>query len=266
MGKNEFIFSLHEFRLIVENDKNKLSNEDFIKHQENMLTTSGIKQRKNDKITKEIRMKCEIMGKQGWAISPFWRPRQNETWYDTWFWMIYNGLEEKIVDYFLEKNNFLLKEINAFSRLAVGRYDWFTEAEYLFEEHRYTSCAMLLTAILEESIRRCPIEGWRGKVVPFFEKIISSKLEYYYNKNLEPLNRYIETVLLLPSIDGFLNSYFDSGYPFGKNKEDEEMREPLFLERNWLMHGMTKRNVIESDCVKLFNAICSLNYILQTLF
>jgi len=180
--------------------------------------------------------------------------------------LAYDNQAEKIVNYFLEENYSLLKNINGYSRLKVDRHDWFTEAEFLFEKHHYSSCAMLLTAILEESIRKCPIEGWFYKVIIFFDNAIHNKIEDYYNKNLEPLNKYLETVLLLPSIDGFIDQYFNSGYHFGKKEENRMKEEPPFLERNWLMHGLTKREVVESDCVKLFNVICSLHYILQTLF
>ena len=266
IDEKDYGFSLHEFRSIIKPNINNLSNKDFIKKQKKLLKLSGINQRLSNKKSNEIRIKCKFLGEKGWAISPYWRPRKNETWYDTWFWMAYDNMAEKITDYFLEDDYLLLKSINGYTRFEVDRYDWFTEAEILFEKHHYTSCAMLLTAILEESVRKCPIEGWFYKVTKFFDNAIHNKIEDYYNRNLEPLNRYIETVLLLPSIDGFIESYFNSGYHFGKNIENRNKKEPPFLERNWLMHGLTKREVIESDCVKLFNVICSLHYILQTLF
>ena len=145
--------------------------------------------------------------------------------------------------------------------MEVDRSDWFLEAENLFNKQYYTSCAMLLTAILEQSIRKCPIDTWRKKTTVFFKDAVNLTIEdYYNNKSIEPLSQYIETVLLLPSIDGFIKQYFDSGNPFQKGKE------PSFLERNWLMHGLTKRTITESDCVKLFNVICSLHYVLHTVF
>ncbi len=266
IDKKEYAFSLHQFRLIIGSNKENLSNEDFIKKQKKLLKLSGITQSLSNKKADDIRTKCKFLGEEGWVTSPFWCPRENETWYDTWFWIAYNNQTEKITDYFLENDYSLLKSINGYSRFKVDRHDWFVEAEILFEKHYYTSCAMLLTAILEESIRKCPVEGWLYKVTNFFDKAINNKIDDYYNRNLEPLNRYIETVILLPSIDGFIDNYFDSGYHFGKDKEGRNKEEPHFLERNWLMHGLSKRKVIESDCIKLFNVICSLNYILQTLF
>lgn len=266
INESDLVFSLHEFRLLFESKNNNLPHKDFVKKQKNLLKISGINQSLSNKRADEIRLKCKFLGEEGWAISPFWRPRGNETWYDTWFWMAYNNQSEEITNYFLENDYSLLKNINGYSRFEVERHDWFIEAENLFERHNYTSCAMLLTAILEESIRKCPIEKWAYKVICFYDNAIHKKIEDYYNRNLEPLNRYIETVILLPSIDGFINNYFNSGYHFGKDKENKNKEEPSFLERNWLMHGLTKREVVESDCVKLFNVICSLHYILKTLF
>ncbi|RCX07391.1 hypothetical protein DFR58_1548 [Anaerobacterium chartisolvens] len=266
VDEKEYVFSLHEFRMIFEYNNENLSNKDFIKKQKKLLKLSGIGQSLSNKKASEIRIKCKYLGEEGWVISPYWRPRENEKWYDTWFGLVFNNQSEKINDYFLENDYLLLKRINERTRYGVNRPDWFYEAEILFEKHYYTSCAMLLTAVLEESIRKSPIGGWFYKVTNFFDKAVHNKIEDYYNKNLEPLNRYIETVILLPAIDGFINNYFDSGYHFGKDKGNRDKEEPYFLERNWLMHGLTKRKVVEADCVKLFNVICSLDYILQTLF
>jgi hypothetical protein len=39
--------------------------------------------------------------------------------------------------------------------------------------------------------------------------------------------------------------------------------EPNYLERNWLMHGMTRRRITEVDCIKLFNAIEALAFLIE---
>ena len=253
---------------MIESDKRKLSNEDSIQQQKTLLETSELNIKLSNKTAKEIRSKCELLGEYGgWVISPYWHPRKDETWYDTWFWMLHDGVAENISNYFSENNYSLLKNINAFSRFKVSRYEWFCEAEELFIEKHFTSCAMLLTAILEESVRKCPIKEWRWQIDVFFKDAVLSKIKDYYNKELEPLNRYIETILLLPSLNGFIKKYFNSGIRFERDENNKDKRsEPSFLERNWLMHGMTKRDITENDCIKLFNAICSLHYLLQTLF
>lgn len=87
------------------------------------------------------------------------------------------------------------------------------------------------------------------------------RIEEIYNKEtIEPISRYIDTVLLLPSIDGFINTFFNSGLIFQNGIE------PQHLERNWLMHGMTDRDVTEEDCIKLFNANVTLCYLKTTIF
>ncbi len=54
--------------------------------------------------------------------------------------------------------------------------------------------------------------------------------------------------------------FHNSGYTFDKGIE------PSFIERNWLMHGMTDREVSEEDCIKLFKVNGSLRYVLHALF
>lgn len=255
--------SLQMFRLLFDSKYEKLTDNDYIKKQNNLLKISGINKDLNNKRAKEIRIKCKFLGENGWVISPYWIPDANETWYDTWFWLAFDGSCDKITDYFLRDDYALLKNINRYSFFEVDRCDWFKESEILFEQKHFTACAMLLTAILEQSIRKCPIIKWhrRISITEYYNQAIKNKVEDYYNNySIEPLCRYIETILILPSIDSFISDYFNSGNHF------DDGEEPDFLERNWLMHGLTKRTVTESDCIKLYNVICSLTYIMQTLF
>ena len=131
----------------------------------------------------------------------------------------------------------------------------------LFFEKYYLGCSMILTALFERGIRDCPIESWKQKVTKFYESAVVDRIEEIYNKEtIESISRYIDTVLLLPSIDGFINTFFNSGLIFQNGIE------PQHLERNWLMHGMTDRDVTEEDCIKLFNANVTLCYLKTTIF
>ncbi|GMK38520.1 hypothetical protein PCCS19_15740 [Paenibacillus sp. CCS19] len=253
--------SLHSFRVYIESKYNRVTDKNYIKVQKDLLKASGINPNLSNKKTDEIRIKCKLIGESGWVISPFWEPNKNETWYDTWFWIAFHGSSDSILDFFKQDNYYLLKNINGYSRFEVDRSDWFQEAEMLFEQGFYTSCAMLLSAIIDQSIRKSPIDSWkrRIKITDYFDKAVKSTVEdYYINKSIEPLSRYIETSLLLPSLDGFIQRYFNGKYTFEKKVE------PNYLERNWLMHGETRRVVSEADCIKLFNAICTLHYVLHT--
>lgn len=258
--------SLYEFRAIIECKKHSIDEKDFVSFQNRLLKDTGSSKSLDNKRADEIRLKSSFIGRNGWAISPYWKPLSNETWYDTWFTMAYNNEAENISHYFVKDNYLLLKTINGYSRFMVGRADWFIEAERVFDKRCYTSCAMLLTAILEEGVRRAPIREWSVAVIPFFDKHIQFNIEDYYNKNLEPLNKYIDTILLLPSLNEFIKNYFNSIRRFDKDQNGIEMKEGYILNRNWLMHGMTNRKINETECIKLFNAIASLHYLLQTLF
>ena len=37
--------------------------------------------------------KCRELGKNGWVISPFWKPDDEETWYDTWYTVLYRDMK-----------------------------------------------------------------------------------------------------------------------------------------------------------------------------
>lgn len=269
--QNKLNLSLHVFRLMTEQKKGQ-SNEKYIEEQSKLLECIGIDKNFNSKYTNEIRGKCHTLGEHGWVICPFWTPEADEKWYDTWFTMVCNDTSEEISDYFIKNEYSLLTYIIAYTRIEVKRYDWLNEAEKLFYNKHYIGCAMVLTAIFEQSIRKCPIDEWRKKVSCFYDDAIKKKVEdFYKDSSIEPLSRYIETVLIIPSIDGFIDKYFNNGKFESKNNisnktQFNESNEPLYLERNWLMHGLTQRKITETDCIKLFNVICSLHYVLHTVF
>ena len=250
--------SLHEFRCLVDSKSNGLER---VEKQNALLSAIGIDTNFSSSVANEIRSRCEKLGSNGWAISPFWEPADDETWYGTWCDLSDVGREEKIVDFFKNNNYQLLNNIRGYTRFEVEKYHWWVEAEKLFINKSYFGCVLILSAILEREIRKCPIDDWRNKITRYFNDSVYDKINQIYNDNkIEPISRYVDTLLLLPSINGFIQSFYNSGCTFDKGTE------PPFLERNWLMHGMTDRKISEVDCIKLFNVNCSLCYVLHTLF
>lgn len=246
--------SLHIFRLRVEY---KFAETDRVKKQNELLAGVGIDTDFSNNISNNIRNKCRELGLNGWVISPFWEPNNDETWYN----LLKKEETEKIADFFVYNNYQLLNHIRGYTRFEVEKYNWWAEAEELFDKKLYFGCALTLSAILEREIRKCPIDSWRNRTTQYFKDSISDKItQIYCDDRIEPISRYIDTLLLLPSLDGFIESFYNSGYPFDKKIE------PSFIERNWLMHGMTDRKVSEEDCIKLFNVNGSLCYVLHALF
>ncbi|MGG0667008.1 hypothetical protein ABE073_00520 [Lederbergia citrisecunda] len=244
--------SIYEFYLI-----NSLYDQ---KYNKKLLSLLGFNSNlsENDNLKEAIR-KCEELGKNGWAICPYWKVdlEKGETIIGTWYDKIVNNPAEDIAIIFQKNNYELLNSVIGYStfQLPSHMYLWMNEARILFFEQKYLSCAMVLTAIIEGSIRNCPIEVWRQRTTIYFESVKENiKNEYLEADLLEKLYDYF---YILSSLNKFISCFFDGNKPFDKKEE------PSYLERNWLMHGMTKRTVSEIDCIKLFNVISSLQFLLD---
>lgn len=258
LNKENKLPSMYLFRQLIEVQS---AGENRIQKQNKLLAKRGIDTDFSNNLTKDIREKCKKIGENGWAHSPYWSPNKNETWDKTWDKMIQENKSEKILVYFTSNDYSLLHEIIFRGSYQFGNFNWWKEATDLFFKKYYLGCAMILTALLERGIRDCPIDSWKQKVTKFYESAIVDRISQIYNEeSIEPISRYIDTVLLLPSLDGFITSFFDGGYRFDNGIE------PQYLERNWLMHGMTDRNITEEDCIKLFNANATLCYLKTTVF
>lgn len=134
-------------------------------------------------------------------------------------------------------------------------YLWMVEARTLFLEKKYLSCSMVLTAILEGSIRNCPIESWKFRLTEYYGSVRDNiKLK---DSEETLIGTLYDFQYILKSLNIFIENYFDGKKPFPRYEE------PSYLERNWLMHGMTQRTVSEIDCIKLFNAISSLHFLVD---
>jgi hypothetical protein len=250
--------SLYTFRCLIDY---KSKGADRVQKQNALLTDIGIDIDFSNAVSVDIRNKCKELGLNGWVISPFWSPDIDETWYNTWYDLQKNGEGEQITDFFRKDDYKLLNHIRGYIRFEVEKYDWLTEADDLFNTKNYFGCTLILAAILEREIRKCPIDNWRCKTTCYFKDSVTDKIiQIYHDDKIEPISRYIDTLLLLPSLDGFIESFYNSGYTF------ENKVEPDFLERNWLMHGMTNRRISEVDCIRLFNVIGTLCYVLHALF
>lgn len=197
--------SLHIFRCRIDY---KFDSTDRVKKQNELLADVGIDTDFSNNISNDIRNKCRELGLNGWVISPFWEPNDDETWYDTWYDLLKNGKKEKIKDFFTYNNYHLLNHIRGYTRLEVEKYNWWTEAEKLFDKKMYFGCALVLSAILEREIRKCPIDNWRNKTTRYFKDSISDRItQIYCDDRIEPISRYIDTLLLIPSLDGFIDFF-----------------------------------------------------------
>ena len=76
--------------------------------------------------------------------------------------------------------------------------------DFLFDKKLFFSCALVLSALFEREIRKCPIYNWSNKTTRYFKDSILDKItQIYCDDRIEPISRYIDTLLLIPSLDGF---------------------------------------------------------------
>lgn len=116
-----------------------------------------------------------------------------------------------------------------------------TEAKCLYEEGRYKTCAMVLCALIEgELISRDP----RGAEAEKRKARRSSKNTLDLMKPREASLLGYRLNLLGNAIE-VLDYFFKSANNFDRAREGE-------LNRHFLMHGMMRKPVRETTCVKLF--------------
>ena len=69
----------------------KFVGKDRVKKQNELLMDIGIDIDFSNAISNGIRNKCRELGMNGWVISPFWEPNNDETWYETWYQLLKIG-------------------------------------------------------------------------------------------------------------------------------------------------------------------------------
>lgn len=218
----------------------------------------------DEEFLKDIENKSKYLGSHGWVVSPYIDTEigDNLKYIDTWINLINNGNESEIEKYFTDNEYALLRYLFGSTPTEFITFDcykftfWYKEATENFFDDRYCSCAIILTAILEGVIRNSPIEKWRRAIIKFYEDSTEKNIRATKITEIDDKFAFIiERYYLLPSVDSFINMFFGlkSENQFG----NEGSWEPQYLTRDWLMHGMTERNISKTYCIKLFNALAS---------
>lgn len=212
----------------------------------------------------ELENKCKTIGKHGWVYSPFveTEPYKTVTYIDDWIDAIRSGHEERIDKYFIDQDYSLLK--NLYGRIIhdlinFNQYRFsYTVKESLdnFFDKRYISCAHTLFTTLEGLIRSCKIPQWKWKLLPFFDETTKKEFEGAdINDMNDKISLIVEKHLMLPSLSTALERFYslNSDQQFGKINSIE----PDYIQRDWLLHGMTSNNVTQRECIQLFNTIAT---------
>ena len=122
--------------------------------------------------------------------------------------------------------------------------EYLDDAIFCFQNERYYACACTLFSALENVERK--ISSFDGnsvfKMAKSLEKKQSVRIPSF---NLDYFKEFEDRM------NSFLSTYFYS-------KSLESDAEPIYINRNRVMHGIFTRNVNKTDCLKLFVLINSM--------
>lgn len=199
---------------------------------------------------------CKKLGRAGWVISEHSNPREIEEWYEC----ICNGEEYKVESYFDGDNGCILYNIlngleQKYKENPGQRY--FSKGKYFFEQEDYITSAMYIVAVIDTRISelmKYP-KGTRNKE-KYSRKGFESHLHIEYGKINTFFTKRFLFLEMYPSIVEFLNRLFvDGEYTF------ENGIEPPYINRNWLLHGKSSREIERFECIQLFNALSVIEFV-----
>lgn len=128
------------------------------------------------------------------------------------------------------------------SSISNYRKEVFYQAFKAFGQGLYYPCYAAITSQIEgllSDIDRDYIKGiwWREKVQKMFEDL--GDIDYF-------------DLLLYQSLESFIKEFTDK-YNFDKE-------EPTYLNRHWVLHGRTIKEIAQIDCIKLIRAFHVFSY------
>lgn len=199
---------------------------------------------------------CKKLGRAGWAVSEHSNPREIEEWYD----YITKQKEDKIITYFEGDKGCILDNIfkgleQKYCEEPSQRY--FSKAKYYFEQEDYMTSSIYLVALIEARTNGLMDylkgTGYKGK---YSKKGFEKHLQTEFGRMDSFLTKRFLFLEMYPSIIEFLNRLFvDGKYTF------ENGEEPPYINRNWLLHGKSKRKIERFECIQLFNALSVIEFV-----
>lgn len=199
---------------------------------------------------------CKKLGRAGWVISEHSNPREVSEWYE----LLMKQEDKKIISYFEGNNGYILSNIffsleNKYEVEPYKRY--FLKAKNYFEQKDYMTTAMYLVGLIESrtnDLMKYP------KGIRYKQKYSVDGFENHLQKEFKKLNSFITKRFLFlnmyPSIVEYLNRLFvDGEYTF------ENGNEPLYINRNWLLHGKSCREIERYECIQLFNVLSVIEFV-----
>lgn len=241
MAKNLPTLVLNEnMKNFIEETKvdEKLSQEEFVK-----------------KYSYEVEV-CRKLGRAGWVVSDHSNPREIKEWYS----LLDERRDIEIVSYFEGNEGNILCSIfrNMEHKYTEEPYKkYYSKAKYYFDNKDYMASSMFLVALIEARMNKLMdyAEGTRY-TERFKQKAFREHLQKeFYTTDSVFTKRHL-FLDMYPSVIEFLNRLFVNGkYSFEKGIE------PPYVNRNWLLHGRNCRTIERYECIQLFNALSTIEFV-----
>lgn len=201
---------------------------------------------------------CKVLGKNGWVVSGHSNPRIIKEWYDD----IQSGNVKEIEDFFTENENHVLKTIiddlkKRYVEPANERY--FLNGIEAFEREDYMTSAMYLVALLDVRVNKFMTfpKGANTYSKKYSKKGFANKEDSKYKDADDLLTKRFYFLDTFPSLIEYLRRLFvDGEYSFEKGVE------PPYINRNWLLHGRSYRDVERYECIQVLNALDAIESVL----
>ena len=176
-------------------------------------------------------LSCEQWGKYGWSFIP-----------DMLIYVFYEvpktQLEADKIGLSYTNQSVIHELFLKLHREKLSK-DFLEEAIFCYENKKYTACASLLFSLIDAELISCKFNGTNKKVGKAAADKIDRALKDIHNSD----HRMVE-LLFWSNLNGIISEYFASANNF--------TNEGKKINRNFLLHGMTKHKVLKKDCIKLF--------------
>jgi len=206
---------------------------------EEIFTSTGKKEANilTDKYPQMLKNAKEL-GKRGWVL--FLLPKSIKEQLDS---LSPDEFDRKMISvYSLGSMN---KDIKYIMQSAIRDYrkEVFDQAFKSFQHNLYYPCYAAITSQIEglmSDIGNEYIEGtgWYTKAKKMYADI--GDMDYF-------------DLLLYQSLKSYIEEFTINGYKFNKD-------EPTYLNRNWVLHGRTTKEIATIDCIKLIRAFYVYSY------
>lgn len=142
-------------------------------------------------------------------------------------------------------------------KYALSENKYFIKAKEYFEAEDYMTSSIYLVALIEavtNELMKYP-KGIKYKQ-KYSEVGFEKHLEIEYDKVNSFFTKRFLFLEMYPSIIEFLDRLFvDGEYTFERGVE------PPYINRNWLLHGKSNRDIERFECIQLFNALSVIEFV-----